>query len=438
MAEVAVVGGGVVGLTLALRWAEAGHRVTLLEGAAQPGGLAAPHLVGDVTWDRFYHVILESDRALLGLIDALGLRDRVQWGTTRTGFYTDGRFHSLSTSLDFLRFPPLSLFDKARLAATIVRASRIQDGEALEAETVEAWLVRWSGRRTFERIWRPLLEAKLGTNWRRVSAAFIWAIIARMYAARRSGLKRERFGHLAGGYATLLTSMRQALESRGVVLRTGAFVERLQRAGSRVRVECAGAPALLADHAVLTIPTTRIAALLPELADEERERYARVQYQGVICASVLLDRPLGGYYVTNITDPGFPFTTVIEMSALVPPSTFGGLTLAYLPRYCPADDAWWGRSDDEIGAELLGGLRRLYPDLPTQAVRHIVISRAREVQALPTLHYRRDAVPPRTTSLGTVHVVNSAQILNGTLNANEGVALAEAAARDLSTLFGTP
>ena len=35
-------------------------------------------------------------------------------------------------------------------------------------------------------------------------AAFIWATIARMYAARRSGLKEERFGYVPGGYARVL------------------------------------------------------------------------------------------------------------------------------------------------------------------------------------------------------------------------------------------
>ena len=184
-----VVGGGILGLTLADRLAESGHHVTVLEGATRVGGLAAPQSLGDFTWDRFYHVILESDSHLLGLLEVLGLRDRVRWGTTRTGFFTDGRFHSMSTSLEFLRFPPLGLVDKARLALTILRASRIRDGAELEKETVEAWLRRWSGARTFEKIWQPLLEAKLGVNWRKASAAFIWAIIARMYAARRSGLK---------------------------------------------------------------------------------------------------------------------------------------------------------------------------------------------------------------------------------------------------------
>src|SRR5262245_62431999 len=133
-------------MTLALRLRRAGHSVTVIEGAAATGGLAAPQSIGGFTWDRFYHVILMSDSNLRGLLEELGLADRLRWGTTRTGFYTDGRLFSLSTSLEFLKFPPLNLVDKARLGATILYASRIRDGQQLEAVPVTEWLGRLSGR----------------------------------------------------------------------------------------------------------------------------------------------------------------------------------------------------------------------------------------------------------------------------------------------------
>jgi protoporphyrinogen oxidase len=424
VAELIVVGGGMLGLTLALRLNERGHRITVLEGAAAPGGLAAPAELGGFTWDRFYHVMLESDAHLLGLLRSLGLEDRFRWGTTRTGFFTDGRFHSMSTSLEFLRFPPLGLIDKARLAGTIIHASRITDGLALERVTVESWLRTWSGDHTFTRIWRPLLEAKLGTNWTKASAAFIWAIIARMYAARRSGMKRERFGHVEGGYDTVLTALRAALTARGVTLRTDAPVSSVRHEGGRVAVQTP-AGVIHVDAAVLTVASSRVSALVPQLSADERTRLARVEYQGVICASLLLDRPLAGYYVTNITDAGFPFTAVIEMTALVDRATFGGHTLVYLPRYCTQDESWWQRDDAGIRAEFLAALRRMYPDLTDANVKAFAVSRAREVMALPTLHYTRDALPPVATSVRGVFVVNSSQIVNGTLNTNESVALAD-------------
>lgn len=434
MAEVIVVGGGILGLTLARRLSERGHHITVLEGAAVAGGLAAPQDIGGFTWDRFYHVILESDTQLLRLLGELGLRDRVQWGTTRTGFWTDGRMHAMSSSLDFLRFPPLNLLDKARLAATIFAASRIRDGLPLEAERVEDWLRRWSGSRTFDRIWQPLLEAKLGANWSKASASFIWAIIARMYAARRTGLKRERFGYLSGGYDAALAALRADLNARGVALVTNMPVQTVTGTDGQVSVQAADRT-FRADAAVLTVPCTRLGTMCPQLTADERARLGRVEYQGVLCLSLLLDRPLGGYYVTNITDRGLPFTAIIEMTALVDRSVFGGHSLVYLPRYLARDDALWGADDATIIAQFTAGLRRMYPSLPPTAVRHAVVSRAREVQAIPTVHYSRDALPPIRTSVPGVFVATSAQIVNGTLNANETVGLAERGASQIAEML---
>ena len=113
-------------MTVALRLAQRGHDVTLLESAPATGGLASPESIGDVTWDRFYHVMLLSDSHLVGLLDELGLAHKAHWRETRTGFYGDGRLHEMSSSLDFARFPLLSFAEKARLAATILHASRVR------------------------------------------------------------------------------------------------------------------------------------------------------------------------------------------------------------------------------------------------------------------------------------------------------------------------
>ena len=56
-----IVGGGMLGLMLAHRLRRRGHAVTVLEAAPHLGGLASAWQIGDVTWDRHYHVILMSD-----------------------------------------------------------------------------------------------------------------------------------------------------------------------------------------------------------------------------------------------------------------------------------------------------------------------------------------------------------------------------------------
>ena len=139
----AVVGGGILGMTVAHRLARAGRAVTLFEAESEPGGLTASGDLGGVTWDRFYHVILLSDRHTRGLLAELGLDDAIEWVTTRTGLFAEGRLRSVSTPLELLRMPVLSPIDKMRLGATVLAASRMTDWRALEREHVEDWLVRW-------------------------------------------------------------------------------------------------------------------------------------------------------------------------------------------------------------------------------------------------------------------------------------------------------
>ena len=68
-----IVGGGILGMTLALRLAQQGKQVTLFESSDRLGGLADAWELGDITWDRHYHVILLSDTHLRSLLRELGL-----------------------------------------------------------------------------------------------------------------------------------------------------------------------------------------------------------------------------------------------------------------------------------------------------------------------------------------------------------------------------
>lgn len=413
-----------LGLTLSLRLAQRGSRVTLLEASDRVGGLADAWELGDVTWDRHYHVTLMSDSRLRAILAELQLDDQMRWSRTRTGFLVDGQLTSMSGLADFLRFPPLRFIDKLRLGWTIWQASRRDDWQTLEKIPVADWLIKHGGRRTFNQIWLPLLKAKLGDAWQRTSAAFIWATIQRMYAARRTGLKYEMFGYLPGGYARLLSAFQAHLQTLGVDVCVNHPVRRIERDDDGgYAVTGADGEVSTFDRVVVTLPAPTAARVCPQLSEDEIARLADVEYLGIICASVLMKKPLAGYYVTNITDAA-PFTGVIEMTALVDPAELGGRTLVYLPKYLTADDAAWSKSDDEVRVEFIAALERLFPNFDADDVLAFRVSRVRNVFALSTLNYSR-RVPPIETSSPGLFIVTSAQIVNGTLNVNETIRQAE-------------
>jgi protoporphyrinogen oxidase len=423
--SVTVAGGGLLGMVLALRLAQTGHAVTLLEGAPRGGGLAGAQSIGGLDWDRFYHVVLLSDGRTRALLDELGLADRLQWGTSRTGFYTDGAMHSMSDTLEFLRFPPLSLLDKLRLGGTIFAASRIRDHRRLERVSAIDWLRRWSGPRVLEKIWMPLLRSKLGDNAPLASAAFIWAIIARMYAARRAGLKRELFGWIDGGYAIVTDALQRRLDAAGVRTLHDARIVSIAGDASGAVATLADGRRIEAERLVSTLPVPVFASVCAGLRAEGRARAEAVVTQGIVCVSLLIEQPLSPYYVTNVTDRWVPFTGVIEMTALVPPARFGGRSLVYLPIYLPQDAPQWAQDDAAILEPCIAALERMHPHFRREQVIDAKVARARHVLAVSTIDYTERAMPGLVTGVPNVFQLNSAQIAQGTLNVDETLGVVE-------------
>ncbi len=480
--NIAVIGSGFLGLTLALRLSEAGNCVTVYESAPEIGGLASAWQIGDVVWDKHYHVTLLSDSFTRKIVEEIGLADEFEWVETKTGFYSGGKLVSMSNTLEFLQFPPLDLISKFRLGATIFYASRVKDWKALEKISVEDWLTKLSGRKTFEKMWKPLLKAKLGESYKETSAAFIWATIQRMYAARNSGLKKEMFGYVRGGYARILEKFAEHLQAQGVEIKLNNRIENIEKlkneklavriaesdrfdsVGRIPTIPSATVPTLKVsnkiadsssltgtetqsqinvglhptlsnsslsatgienrfDRVILTCPSNIAAKILPQLSETEKAKLTNIKYQGIVCASVLMKKSLSNFYVTNITDET-PFTGIIEMSALVDKKEFGGNALVYLPKYVAPDDELFEKSDAEIEEIFVSALEEMYSHFKREDVVEFKISRVKNVFPIPTLHYSAN-VPDVKTSLENVFIVNSAQITNGTLNVNETIQLAE-------------
>jgi len=421
--SIGIIGGGMLGMALSYRLKQHGNEVTLFEAAKEVGGLTAAWKLNDFTWDKFYHVILLSDLNLRELLKELDLENEINWVETKTGFYTDGKLYSMSNAIEFLLFPPINLLDRIRLGLTIFIASRIKDWKKLEKIPVEKWLQKWSGKRTFNKIWLPLLRAKLGESYKDTSAAFIWATIQRMYSARKEGLKKEMFGYVPGGYSRIINKFYQRLKENGVSIKTGYLAKKIQTLENGViTVEFENGETQKLDEVIMTIPSNIIQKICPFLTETEKEKLENVKYLGVVCASVVLRKPLDKYYVTNITDSFAPFTGVIEMSALVDKKEFNEKSLVYLPKYVLPDDLIFSRSDEEIKEEFIKALLKMYPHITAEDILSFNIAKAKYVFALSTINYSEN-VPPVKTSVPGVYILNSSHIVNGTLNVNETLEL---------------
>jgi protoporphyrinogen oxidase len=423
-AHIGILGGGITGLTAAYYLLRAGVQVTVVESRAQVGGLATYFDFGPFHWDKFYHCILTSDQPLRTLIQDPGLEEEMRWQETKVGFYADHALHSMSSTLDFLRFPPLSLWEKFRLGLGIIYASRIREGRELENIPVTEWLIRVFGRANYQKMWGPLLKCKLGSCREEASAAFIWATIFRLYSTRdRSAGQKERLGYVRGGYRTVFMRMLQEIERMGGKIVTAAPVQRIESSPDGGIDFATSAGTMRFDAAIATSPSHVFAGLTPALSTEYLRKLKTVKYLGMVCVALLLKRRLTPFYVTNLTDDTVPFTGIIEMTNLISLEETEGRRLVYLPKYTAPGDPLFEASDDEVWNLFRGHLNKIFPDLADSDIERHFIFRERLVQPLPVLNYSELAPPPET-GIPNLLLANTTQIVNSTLNNNEMVKIA--------------
>jgi protoporphyrinogen oxidase len=422
--NISIIGGGMTGLVLAYRLSQQGHRVTVFEFDRQLGGLATYYDYGSFIWDKFYHVILPSDTPLTNFIKEIGLGEKLRWRRTLTGFYVDDQLYSISNTIEFLRFPALGILDKIRLAITLFYGSRIENWQRLEKISVEDWLVKISGKSTYEKFWKPLLLAKLGESYQRVSAVFIWSYIKRLYSARDSSHK-EQLGHLLGGYKTVFDRLENLINSAGGTICTGIAVERITPdLESGIWVEYKGNKEHF-DKVIFTAPVNVLQSVvadglvkvahkdtLPALGDRPT-----VEYLGVICTILITRKPLVPYYVVNIADSRIPFTGIIGMSNLISLQETGGLHMTYLPKYVLSNDPLLQQPSEQLRKLFFQGLRLMFPHLEADDIVATHINRAVKVQPLQVLNYS-NLVPNIITEHNDFYVLNTSQFVNNTLNNN--------------------
>ncbi len=418
--KVGIIGGGLMGMTLAYRISGLNASVKVFERDSQLGGLSTHHNYGNFTWDKFYHVIVPTDGSLINLIKDIGLEESLNWSRSFTGYYVHNSFYSLNSPKEFLLFPLLNIWDKFRLALTIFYGGRISNWKKLEQVTLKDWLVRMGGRKNFVKFWEPLLLAKLGENYKRVSAVFIWTYIRRLFKSREHPVKKDFMGYVSGGYKTVFDRLAQLLAKNNsdILLNTSVqSIKPLKGGGMEVRYNN---KVEYFDKVIFTAPLNILENVTsPEVCEIVKNDTA-IEYLGVICMVLVTKKPLTPFYVLNMGDVNTPFTGVIGISSLVDQNQTAGEYITYFPKYIPADHHYWGMSDEAIEEIFMAGVRSLYPDFKDSELVATHINRAFKVQPLQVLDYS-NIVPKINTKHPDFFVLNTSQLVNDSVNNNSVV-----------------
>jgi zeta-carotene desaturase len=267
--KIAVLGGGLAGLSAGCALADAGMQVTLFERRPYLGGRASSyeHPGTNETVDNCQHVLLGCCTNLIDFYRLLGVEDKIRWFEKLNFIEPGGRVSELGASFlpapfhstpSFMRAKFLSLGDKDAIARGLLALM-----PGLPAETEEnflSWLERHGQTpRAIQRFWEPVLVSALNESLDRMSVHYAAQVF------RESFLKSAAAGKM--GVPSVPLSDLYSVAGEYIQKRSGevllrSSVDSLRIAPSAVEVSAAGKVASF-DYVISTVPFDVLAKLLP-------------------------------------------------------------------------------------------------------------------------------------------------------------------------------
>ncbi|MFE6821132.1 hydroxysqualene dehydroxylase HpnE [Streptomyces sp. NPDC057690] len=300
-----VVGGGLAGVTAALALADAGVRVTLLEGRPRLGGLAFSFRRGELTVDNGQHVYLRCCTAYRWFLERIEgsalapLQDRLDVpvvdvarpeGRRLGRLRRDALPVPLHLGRSLATYPHLSLAERARVgrAALALKGLDLADPR-LDEQDFGSWLTaHGQSARAVEALWDLVgvatLNAVAGDSSLRLAAMVFKTGLLSDPGAADIGWAHVPLGELHDRLA------RKALDSAGVrtEVRTRVTSLSLDENGTW-SVQVPG-ETLRADTVVLAVPQREAYDLLPDGALDDAGRLLEIGTAPILNVHVVYDR----------------------------------------------------------------------------------------------------------------------------------------------------
>jgi zeta-carotene desaturase len=295
--KVAVIGGGLAGLSAGCALAESGAQVTLFERRPYLGGRASSYqhpATGEII-DNCQHVLFGSCTNLIEFYGRIGVKGKIRWSEEMTFIEPGGRTSFLRPSFlpapfhtapSFLSFPFLDFRDKlaiARAMASLVPSALPDNGESFMN-----WLQKHGQtERAIERFWKPVLVSALSEDLDRVSVSAAAQVVRESMKSVESG----RMGIPTIPLTELYSAAQDYITKRGGDVRVRCGVESVQIENGEPVLGLADGTSKF-DFVVLAVPYFAMAPLLPQTENAQplREQISHFESAPITGIHLWFDR----------------------------------------------------------------------------------------------------------------------------------------------------
>lgn len=382
--RVVVVGGGLAGIAAAVRLAEHGVPVTLVETRKRLGGRATSFTdpsTGE-TLDNCQHVVMRCCTNLLDLYERLGVGDRIAWH--RTFYFTDhaGRIDRLEgddlpAPLHLLRpllgFKTLSRGEKWAILQgmlAVMQTSR-RARERLVDESFAHWLrSHRQPEGAIRKFWSVVITSACNETPDRVAASHALQVFQEGFLYDSTGYE---MGLSAAPLVELYDPAEQHIARAGGEVMLGSSAEAFELAGDRVTLlKLADRQELAGQAFISTVPFDRLAKLVtPEMARAD----ARLRSLDRLEVS-----PIIGIHLFFRSPDGKPLVTLPHLALMESPLQWlfnkgvqrgdDGQATQHLHGVISAAREWVDHPAERITAMAVDAVRRALPEVGAAEVVH--------------------------------------------------------------------
>jgi squalene-associated FAD-dependent desaturase len=264
--SVIVLGGGLAGLSAAVRLAEGGRKVTVIEATRAPGGRARsfPDAATGRELDNGQHLVMGCYRETLAFLRTIDSTDGIYFqkdlsvrmvkpGGQRLSLDCPPLPAPMHLAVGLLTMRGLGVLDKvAAMRAGLVLRGEVQRPD--DNETCDSWLRRLGQTPTLRNaFWDPLIWGTLNDDPLVSSAAMFTAVLERAFLSTRDA---SRLGVPKVPLSRLYVDQALAyLRARGCEIRLGEPVRALDVTGTQISgVVLKSGETLRADSVVSAVP----------------------------------------------------------------------------------------------------------------------------------------------------------------------------------------
>lgn len=465
--RIAIIGGGITGLTAGYHLTKNGHTVTIFEKESSLGGLAggfkptfAKASAGkgkgwDWPLEKTYHHFFTNDDAMFDLIHELGIGDKViikrpitatlmpqnnTNGGSQQNFVrlqpdshsglkkmferplkTDQNFRwrsqhevnsapkifQLDSPMNLLTFPYLSPIDKFRTASLLAFLKLNPFWQPLENITAKEFFTAAGGPHAWDVLWEPLMQGKFGEFAPKVAASWLWARVKK---------RTPKLCYIDGGFQTLIDALAKAVKENGGTIRTNTAISSISK--------------LKKFDAVLLTTPTQIAAKLAKFPASYIQPLLQIPHLYAQTLIVETKEPiLEKTYWLNINDRKFPFLAAVAHTNFMDTTHYAGHHLTYFGNYLPAGHPYLSMTKQQILKLFLPYIKRLIRNSSFK-IHNSYLFTAPFAQPVHELQYSKRA-PTIQTPIPNVYVANLDSIYPWDRGTNYAVELGQKAAKEI-------